>query len=138
MSKISYQIESKCTIRFIAFNIVFTGQYIVSYCDIVHHLSSLFSNLSLLLQIIVSNSVKMQQSPSLFSHFQGKDGLRHAPLITTCTDFLIAVSNIFSNSDRMHTYSVLVFIFSLQFQIVSNTVTHTHAHMHASTVRSTL
>ena len=44
------------------------------------------------------------------------------PVITTCTDFLIAVSNIFSNSDRMHTYSVLVFIISLHFQIVLNTV----------------
>jgi len=46
----------------------------------MQHLVSLFSNLFQLFQNIVSNSVKIQQSPSLFSHIHGKVGLPHAPI----------------------------------------------------------
>ena len=95
----------------------------VSKSGIMHHVSSWLSNVLCSSKMTFQIASKcVQQLPSLFSHFQGKDGLRHALLITTCTDFLIAVSNIFSNSHRMHTYSVLVFIISLHFQIVLNTV----------------
>jgi len=49
-------------------------------------------------------SVKMQQSPSLISHFQGKVVLPHFNFdwVKTCTVFLIAVSNTVSNSVMMH------------------------------------
>ena len=71
--------------------------------------------------IAVLNSAKMQQSPSLFSHFHGKVGLPHSNFdyIKACTDFLTAIpSECTIYRPRFH--------FVLQFQIVSNTVTTHH------------
>ena len=75
-----------------------------------------------------SNSVRMHQSPSLFSKFLGGDRPILHPLVKTCKDFLIAVLNIVSYtcSVIMQALASLFSKMSLYFQIVSNTVIMHH------------
>jgi len=74
---------------------------IATECTFYLHFFYLFS---LQFQSFVSNSVKMHQSSSLFSNFQGNVDLHYSLLIKTNHVLFvrIAVSNIVPNSVRMH------------------------------------
>ena len=123
-------------------------QTIIPNSDGMHHFLSLFSTFSQQFQNIVSNSVKIQQSPSLFSHFQGNVCLPKPPhtsirmhdlgtlflfffsAVTNCFKyrhnahftilvFFLCRSKTFLNTARKHALGTLFSSISLQFKIVS-------------------
>ena len=105
----------------------------------MHHLDSLLSKFYLQFQNIVSNRVRMQQSLSLFSHFQGRLAyLTPTSIMSTIVLFfslqchnarisvlvfkIVSVFLNVSNTVRMQASKALFSFNYMQFQIVSNTI----------------
>ena len=77
-SSVSLKQRQNAPVSFVAFKMFFASQNIVLNSNIMHRLDSYCFKKISAGRNIVSNSVKMQQSPSLISHLQGKVGLPHS------------------------------------------------------------
>ena len=147
-SGISFKKSQNAPFSFTAFKMSSIDQTIIPNSDGMHHFLSLFSTFSQQFQNIVSNSVTIQQSPSLFSHFQGNVCLPKPPTppsecmiqghcfekkisaVTNCFKyrhnahftilvFFLCRSKTFLNTVRKHALGTLFSSISLQFKIVS-------------------